>query len=105
MRRARRLVPAYLGLLLALAAAGGVNQAWHREQLALMERKQELQVQLADLRGRAEAVRGPLAVAAWATAHGMVPAPEAATVVPVAPAPAPAPSLPDTGLEIRTLWR
>ncbi len=104
-RRWRAVIPAYLALLLGLAAVGGVNQALYRQQLRLMDRKASLQTQLAELRSRAEAVRGPLAVAAWAGAHGMVPAPEAQTLIPVAPAPAPSPALPQTGLEIRTLWR
>lgn len=103
--RLRPALPLYVVLLLALTAAGVVNQRLYAHQLALLDRKQELQTEVADLRERAAAVNGPLAVTTWAEAHGMVPAPEADTLVLVAPAPAPTPRLPETGLEIRTIWR
>ncbi len=105
MRRLRAALPLYGVLLLVLAAAGVVNQRVYQRQLHLLDAKQALLTQVADLRERAAAVDGPLAVANWAEAHDMVPAPEAPTLVIVAPAPAPTPPTPDTGLEIRTLWR
>lgn len=101
---ARRAVPIYLGLLLLLSAAGMVNQALYREQGRLLDSRARLMDEVANLRVRAAAVNGPLAVTGWANAHGMVPAPEASHLSAVASGPTLAPPLPPTGLEIRTVW-
>ena len=103
-RLARRAVPLYLGLLLLLSAAGLVNQGLYHHQMSLIDQRQKLLDAVANLRLQAASVNGPLAVTQWADAHGMVPAPEASNVGAVAPGPAPRLTLPDTGLEIRTVW-
>ncbi|HKI58253.1 MAG TPA: hypothetical protein VKA00_03415 [Trueperaceae bacterium] len=100
----RRAVPVYLGLLLLLSAAGMVNQALYRHQVELLDARARLMDQVANLRLRAAAVDGPLAVTRWADAHGMVPAPEASRLSAVASGPTRAPAPPDTGLEIHTVW-
>ncbi len=98
-------MPLYVSLVLALAAAGAVNQGLYRQRVALLDQKESLMAQLSTLRVQAAQVRGPLAVARFADEHGMVPAPEAKTVIPVAPSPAPHYVPPSEGLEIRTIWR
>ena len=103
-RLVRRAVPVYLVLLLLLSAAGLVNQGLYHHQTKLIDQRQKLLATVASLRIEAASVNGPLAVTKWADAHGMVPAPEASNVGAVAPGQAPLPKLPDTGLEIRTVW-
>lgn len=96
---------AYLLLLLALAAIGTFNQAHYRRQALLIDRKAELQVELADLRARAATVAGPLAISEWAGARGMVPVPRGGPVREAAPQDPPVPPELPTGLELRTIWR
>lgn len=103
-RIARRAVPLYLGLLLLLSAVGLVNQGLYHRQMSLIDQRHELLDAVANLRLQAASVNGPLAVTQWADAHGMVPAPEASNVSAVAPGPAPRLTLPDSGLEIGTVW-
>ena len=74
---ARLAVPAYLALLLVLAALGATNQGLYRTQLRLMDAKEELATELAATRRLAAQVAGPSAVATWAAERGMVPVPEA----------------------------
>jgi len=100
----RRAVPLYFGLLLLLAAVGLVNQGLYHRQMTLLDQRQSLLDQVANLRVKAASVDGPLAVTQWASANGMVPAPEAQNVSAVASGAAALPKLPDTGLEIVTLW-
>ena len=101
----RLAVPAYLLLLLLLAALGATNQRLYRTQLQLMEAKEELTSEVADTRRRAAAVNGPTAVANWAAISGMVPVPEALDSVLVAPDDVFLEPLPTPSLEIRTVWR
>jgi hypothetical protein len=103
--RLTRFVPLYAGLVLALAAVGGLNQVRFEHQARLIERKNELHSEIGDLRAAAALVRGPLAVGAWARAQGMVPAPEVIQVRHAAQFPAPRPESAPTGLEMRTIWR
>lgn len=103
--RWQRYVAAYVVLLLVLAAAGILNQATHAQRSDLMDNKVELSARVSALRVDAAKVRGPLAVAHYAETHGMIPVPDAKTVIPVAPAPVPSYVPPREGLEIRTLWR
>jgi hypothetical protein len=105
-RRAVRAIATYLVLLLALAALGAWNQHLLATELDAMDRREALRREIVDLRAAAAAVQGPLAVAAWAQERGMVPAPEIERVDHVLPLPAPTvPALPETGLEVRTVWR
>lgn len=103
--RWQRSVLAYVVLILVLAAAGILNQAEHAQRSELMDRKTDLSARVSALRVEAAKVRGPLAVARYAETLGMIPVPDAKTVIPVAPAPAPTYVPPLEGLEIRTLWR
>lgn len=101
----RLAVPAYLLLLLLLAALGTTNQNLNRTQLRLMAEKEELLSEVADTRRRAALVNGPTAVADWAAISGMVPVPEALDSVLVAPDDVTLEPLPTPSLEIRTVWR
>lgn len=104
-RHLQRAVPAYLVLLLILAALGAHNQARLDRELALMEAREIARTEIVELRARAAAIQGPLAVSSWAQDHGMVPAPEIETLRHVMPFPAPEPERDETGLEVRTVWR
>jgi hypothetical protein len=97
----------YVALLLVLAGVGAVAQVRFDRQVELLDAKQRGLIEVASRRADAAAVNGPLAITTWARAAGMVPAPEAADVVAVAPGlPPPAPTPPATSaLEVRTVWR
>lgn len=101
----RLAVPTYVTLLLVVAALGVINQHDYDRQRSLMAQKATLLEEVALARRHAAGVDGPVAVAAWARANGMVPVPEGGASILVAPAPAPTPQLPTPGMEIRTVWR
>lgn len=101
----RLAVPAYVLLLLLLAALGAANQGMLRSQVQLMDEKEALVTAIADTRRQAALVNGPTAIANWAALQGMVPIPEAADAVLVAPEEVTLPPLPTPSLEIRTVWR
>jgi hypothetical protein len=106
-RLAKRLVLTYVLLTLVLAALGSHGQTRYRHHARLLDHKEEALVTLAGRRAEAAAVNGPLSIARWARASGMVPAPEAPDVMQVAPSPVPPPEarhLPSL-MEIRTVWR
>ncbi len=94
-------------LLLALAAVGATSQIRLDLQVELLNAKEIALVEVAARRADAAAVNGPLAVTSWARAAGMVPAPDAADVVAVAPGlpPSDPPAHPAPALEVRTVWR
>ena len=94
-------------LLLVLAAVGAASQIRLDRHVELLATKERALVDLAARRSDAAAVNGPLAVTSWARAAGMVPAPDAADVVPVAPGlpPIDPPPLPAPALEVRPVWR
>ncbi|MDF1523085.1 MAG: hypothetical protein P1P87_09735 [Trueperaceae bacterium] len=108
MTRLTLAVAATFGVLLVvLAGIGAAAQLRLDRQVELLALKEATLVELAARRADAAVVNGPLAVTSWARATGMVPAPDAAEVVAVAPglpplAPAP---LPTPALEVRTVWR
>lgn len=104
---ARRLTALYLAMLLLLAALGGYGQQRFLHQAALLERKDAAVIDLAMARSAAAGIQGPLAVTHWARERGMVPAPDALDVIPVAPSPLPPPTrrLATPTLEVRTVWR
>ena len=104
---ARAAVLAYVVVLLGLAALGATSQLRFREQARLLSAKERAIVDLAAARSSAASVNGPLAVTAWARAAGMVPAPDAPRIEPVAggllpPAP---PVRIEPWLEVVTVWR
>lgn len=101
----RLAIPLFLGLLIVLALLGVVNQRQYGEQLDLMRRKEQLLADVAVARPQAAVVNGPLAIAAWAAANGMVPIPEAREAQLIAPTPAPIFDDPLPSLELRTSWR
>jgi hypothetical protein len=106
-RLAYATAAAFGALLLVLASVGAAAQVRLDLQTDLIAAKELALVDLAAQRAHAAAVNGPLAVTSWARAAGMVPAPDAAAVVAVAPGlpPAePAPQ-PEPALEVRTVWR
>lgn len=94
-------------VLLVLAGVGAASQLRFDRQAALLATKEAALVELAARRADAAAVNGPLAVTSWARARGMVPAPDAAAVVPVAPGfpPIEPEPLAPPALEVRTVWR
>lgn len=104
-RRLVRLLPAYLLLLLVLAALGSWNQHRFERQLELMDHKDALRLEVVELRARAASVEGPLAVSRWAQEQGMVPAPEVEDMIHLMPSPAPELTRPEGGQEVRTVWR
>ena len=101
----RLALPLYLVLLLTAAYVGVTNQALLQRQVALSSDKEALLAGVARAQVRAAAVEGPRAVAAWATAAGMVPLPNGRVAAVVAPEPAPDSTLETGSLELRTLWR
>jgi hypothetical protein len=102
-----RALAVYVALVLVLAALGSHGQIRYRHHARLLETKDTVLVALAEARAEAAAVNGPLAIARWARATGMVPAPEAVGVMAVAPSPVPPPErvIVPSHLEIRTVWR
>lgn len=100
-----RAVALYLALLLGLTALGASNQSLYQQQRALLETKAALQLELTEVRSSASRVSGHLAVRRWAYQRGMVPATRAQRTDHVMTTHPPAIPLPQTGLEMRTLWR
>ena len=108
MTRLTVAVAATFGVLLVvLAGVGAAAQLRLDRQVELLALKEATLVELAARRSDAAVVNGPLAVTSWARAAGMVPAPDAAEVVAVAPGlrPLDPPALPAPALEVRTVWR
>ncbi len=101
----RLALPAYVALLLVLAAMDAANQGLLRRQAELIDTKAALTADVARARLAANAVSGPQAVAAWARAAGFVPVPEGGAAVMAAAGPAQLPPLPTPSLEVRTVWR
>lgn len=102
-----RAVLVYAVLVLTLAMLGAHGQQRYLAHAELIDAKDEALITLAARRAEAAAVNGPLAITRWAREHGMVPAPEAADVIQVAPSPLRPPErtfLPVV-LEVRTVWR
>lgn len=109
-RLSQRLLVLYLATLLALAALGAHNQLRSSYQENLSKRQQALNLQLTELRRDAAQITGALAVRSWATASGMVAAPEALNISDVQAAPAPQTDAAlvvnlNEGVEVETLWR
>lgn len=108
MTRLTQAVAATFGVLLVvLAGVGAVAQLRLDRQVELLALKEATLIELAARRADAAVVNGPLAVTSWARAAGMVPAPDAAEVVAVAPGlpPLDAEPRPTPALEVRTIWR
>lgn len=101
-----RVVPVYLLLFGTLSFLGQVNQDRLATERALRVEREDTRQSVVTLRIEAAGVQGPLAVAQWAQAQGMIPSPEVEAVEQVAPLspPAVAASQP-RGLEVRTVWR
>ena len=104
-KRNGSLLALYLALIITLAALGASNQERHRTHYALLESKRALQYELSDLRSEAAQIKGPLAVRRWALSHGMISSPEGTEATEIASVPTPEPKTPDSGLEVRTIWR
>ena len=104
---AGRLAALFLVLLLLLAAIGAYSQQRFLHQAQLLRDKDAAIIDLAVARSAAAAVQGPLAVSRWARERGMVPAPDALDVIPVAPSPLPPPAraVEAPSLEVWTIWR
>ena len=102
----KRWLSAYAILLTCLALIGAQNRQLFDVQDSLVDQKQALQVERANLRVRAESVRSNDVIAAFAEAKGMIPAPRLEQAVSIFPLPAPnhQASL-ETGLEVYMLWR
>ncbi len=104
-RIGRRSVALYLVFMVALSAMGALNQDRLDRYTSLLDTKDDLIVASGQLRGRAEGIRGPEAVARWARGVGMVAVPENGAVVYVDTFQSPvSPPLP-SGLEVETRWR
>lgn len=101
----RLALPLYLGLLIVAAYMGAGNQQLRARQASLVADKTSLQASVARAEVRAASVEGPLAVAEWARAAGMVPLPQGHVVAVAAPEPAPEFTLLEPNLELRTVWR
>jgi hypothetical protein len=106
-RNARRSVGLFVVLVLVLAGVGSFGQQRYLHQARLLRAKDAVVIELAAARSAAAAIQGPLAVSHWARGRGMVPAPDVANVIPVAPSPVPPParSVQPPTLEVRTIWR
>ncbi len=106
-RLARRLAALFALLLLLLAGIGSYGQQRYLHQARLLRAKDAAVIELAAARSAAAAIQGPLAVTHWARERGMVAAPDAPEVIPVAPSPLPPPEhvVPTPSLEVRTIWR
>ena len=106
-RLAQRLAALFVLLLLVLAGVGSYGQQRYLHQARLLADKDLALIELAEARSAAAAIQGPLAVTHWARSRGMVPAPDAPDVIPVAPSPLPPPArvLQPPSLEVRTIWR
>ena len=104
---AGRLAALFLALVLLLAAIGAHGQQRFLHQAQLLREKDAAVIDLAAARSAAATVNGPLAISRWARERGMVPAPDALDVIPVAPSPLPPPArVVDTpSLEVWTIWR
>lgn len=101
----KRLMFVYLALVLALAALGAHNQTLRAERVTLLGLKAQRELERVEMRSKSAVVTGPMAVRAWALSRGMVPVPqlsEAANVLKLDP---PVRAVPETGLEIVTVWR
>jgi len=104
---AKRLAGLFVLLVLLLAGVGSYGQQRYLHQARLLADKDQAVIELAAARSSAAAIQGPLAVTHWARNRGMVPAPDAPDVIPVAPSPIPPPArvIQPPGLEVRTIWR
>lgn len=101
-----RVVPVYLLLFITLLVLGGANQEQLQAERALRAEREDTRRSVVTLRIQAAGVQGPLAVAEWAQAQGMIPAPEVDNVQQVAPLNAPTVAIPQAGgLEVQTVWR
>lgn len=99
-------VSLYIAVVLALAVVGANNRFLGRNQQAMIDQKENLRVELTELRGRAEAIRGPKAIRAFARARGMVPSSVITEKRQITPSPAPIVTRGmSTGLVLRTEWR
>ena len=96
----------YVTAVLCLAVVGANNRFLGRTQQALVDQKEAMRIELAELRMRAESVRGPEAVRAFAVARGMVPTSTMTEERQITPFPAPVVTRDAaTGLSLSTQWR
>ncbi len=101
-----RVVPVYLLLFITLLFLGQANQERLQAERTLRAEREDTRRSVVTLRIEAAGVQGPLAVAEWAQAQGMIPAPEVERVQQVAPLNPPTITAPQVGgLEVRTVWR
>jgi hypothetical protein len=102
---AKRWLSFYFALLLGLAVLGSYNQQLFRTHRDLINYKDELIVQRTELRSLSSKITGPLPVAAWAEARGMVRVSglSRAGTIPQGGAPEVQPSA--RGVEMFTTWQ
>ncbi|MDQ3396397.1 MAG: hypothetical protein M3511_01280 [Deinococcota bacterium] len=101
----KRLLLGYVGLVLVLAVLGAHNQALRAERVELMAVKSQLEGRRVELRAQAALVTSPMAVRAWAQGRGMVASTYVSETSQVASLHPPSMAVPETGLEIKTVWR
>ena len=106
MTRASKQWIGFYGLLLiCLACVGVYNQQLYYQHNILIEQKDQLNKDKAELRVLATKINGRLAIISWAEARGMVSTATLTQEGVLANVPAPSYQPPTTGLELSTLWR
>jgi hypothetical protein len=104
-RTSKRWISIYGVLLISLGFLGVFNQRLYYTHNILVERKDQLNKDKAELRVEATKVNGRLAVMAWAEARGMVSTATLPQEGVLANVPVPSYQPPTTGLELSTVWR
>jgi hypothetical protein len=104
-RASKRWISVYGFLLITLACVGVYNQQLYFHHNTLIEQKDQLNKDKAELRVLATKINGRLAMIAWAKARGMVSTATLPQEGILAHIPLPSYQPPTTGLELSTVWR
>ena len=105
-RVALQAFPLYLVLLIVLAVFAETNQQRAITHITLIRERTNVLEHLAVQRTATARVTGPLAITQWATAHGMIAAPNQTITRTTGPLAAPdRPGVLARIQEVRTVWR
>ena len=100
-----RLALIYGFLLILLAYMGTINQNFTRRHVTSVLKIQSLSDSIAHSRTLTATVTAPEAVIRRAQGQGMIPATQGTEILYISPKPAPNFPIPQSGLEMRTVWR